>query len=107
MLSLKRLKDLQFVQLPLILQSRHLKMPPVKSRACNFIPKFCTLNTARQFLKNWLINIAGCQPDWTTGNIAENEIAKAKRVNWQQASYLWPYLAEWIPPLLRQLFNAQ
>jgi GMP synthase (glutamine-hydrolysing) len=25
-----------------------------------------------------LINIAGCQPDWTTGNIAENEIAKAK-----------------------------
>jgi GMP synthase (glutamine-hydrolysing) len=29
-------------------------------------------------LKNWLLNIARCTPTWTTANIAENEIAKAK-----------------------------
>jgi GMP synthase PP-ATPase subunit len=31
-------------------------------------------------LKNWLINIAGCKPTWTTANIAEDEIEKAKSV---------------------------
>jgi GMP synthase (glutamine-hydrolysing) len=31
-------------------------------------------------LKNWLINIAGCTPTWTTENIAHDEIEKAKQV---------------------------
>jgi GMP synthase (glutamine-hydrolysing) len=34
----------------------------------------------QKILENWLINIAGCTPSWTTHNIAENEIAKAREI---------------------------
>jgi len=43
-----------------------------------FHPEVLHTEHGQVILKNWLINIAGCKPDWTIGNIAENEIAKAK-----------------------------
>ena len=49
-----------------------------KIAGVQFHPEVLHSEHGQEILKNWLINIAGCQPDWTTGNIAENEIAKAK-----------------------------
>ena len=45
-----------------------------------FHPEVLHSEHGQAILKNWLINIAGCKPDWTTGNIAENEISKAKEL---------------------------
>ena len=49
-----------------------------KIAGVQFHPEVLHSEHGQAILKNWLINIAGCQPDWTAGNIAENEIAKAK-----------------------------
>ena len=45
-----------------------------------FHPEVLHSEHGQEILKNWLINIAGCKPEWTTGNIAETEIAKAKEL---------------------------
>jgi GMP synthase (glutamine-hydrolysing) len=34
----------------------------------------------QKILENWLLNVANCEATWTTKNIAETEIAEAKRV---------------------------
>lgn len=49
-----------------------------KIAGVQFHPEVLHSEHGQTIFKNWLINIAGCQPDWTTGNIVENEIAKAK-----------------------------
>ena len=49
-----------------------------KIAGVQFHPEVLHSEHGQAILKNWLINIAGCQADWTTGNIAENEITKAK-----------------------------
>jgi GMP synthase (glutamine-hydrolysing) len=49
-----------------------------KIAGVQFHPEVLHSEHGQAILKNWLINIAECKPDWTTGNIAENEIAKAK-----------------------------
>ena len=49
-----------------------------KIAGVQFHPEVLHSAHGQAILKNWLINIAGCKPDWTIGNIAENEIAKAK-----------------------------
>jgi GMP synthase (glutamine-hydrolysing) len=49
-----------------------------KIAGVQFHPEVLHSEHGQTIFKNWLINIAGCQPDWTTGNIAENEIVKAK-----------------------------
>ena len=49
-----------------------------KIAGVQFHPEVLHSEHGQAILKNWLINIAGCKPDWTIGNIAENEIAKAK-----------------------------
>jgi len=43
-----------------------------------FHPEVMHSEQGQEILQNWLINIAGCKPTWTTQNIAETEIAKAK-----------------------------
>jgi GMP synthase (glutamine-hydrolysing) len=43
-----------------------------------FHPEVLHSEQGQAILQNWLINIAGCKPTWTTQNIAETEIAKAK-----------------------------
>jgi GMP synthase (glutamine-hydrolysing) len=43
-----------------------------------FHPEVLHSEAGQAILENWLINIAGCKPTWTTHNIAETEIAKAK-----------------------------
>ena len=45
-----------------------------------FHPEVLHSEHGQTILHNWLINIAKCQPTWTTQNIAETEIAKAKEV---------------------------
>jgi len=45
-----------------------------------FHPEVLHSEYGQQLLENWLINIAQCKPTWTTQNIAEIEIAKAKEV---------------------------
>ena len=45
-----------------------------------FHPEVLHSEYGQVILKNWLINIAGCLPDWTTSNIAETEVAKAKEL---------------------------
>ena len=49
-----------------------------KIAGVQFHPEVLHSEHGQAILKNWLVNIAGCQTDWTTGNIAENEITKAK-----------------------------
>jgi GMP synthase (glutamine-hydrolysing) len=49
-----------------------------KIAGVQFHPEVLHSEHGQAILKNWLIDIAGCKPDWTTGNIAENEISKAK-----------------------------
>lgn len=43
-----------------------------------FHPEVLHSEHGQTILHNWLINIAKCQPTWTTQNIAEAEIAKAR-----------------------------
>jgi GMP synthase (glutamine-hydrolysing) len=45
-----------------------------------FHPEVLHSEYGQTILHNWLINIAKCSPTWTTQNIAETEIAKAKEV---------------------------
>jgi GMP synthase (glutamine-hydrolysing) len=49
-----------------------------KLAGVQFHPEVLHSEHGQAILKNWLINIAGCTPSWTTSNIAEEEIAKAK-----------------------------
>jgi GMP synthase (glutamine-hydrolysing) len=49
-----------------------------KLAGVQFHPEVLHSEHGQAILKNWLINIAGCAPSWTTHNIAEEEIAKAK-----------------------------
>ena len=51
-----------------------------KLAGVQFHPEVLHSEHGQAILKNWLINIAGCTPSWTTANIAEDEIAKAKSV---------------------------
>jgi GMP synthase (glutamine-hydrolysing) len=43
-----------------------------------FHPEVLHSEYGQVILSNWLVNIAKCEPTWTTHNIAETEIAKAK-----------------------------
>ena len=45
-----------------------------------FHPEVLHSEHGQTILHNWLINIAKCEPTWTTQNIAEAEIAKAKEI---------------------------
>lgn len=49
-----------------------------------FHPEVLHSEYGQTILHNWLINIAKCNPTWTTQNIAEAEIAKARAVIGQQ-----------------------
>ena len=51
-----------------------------KLAGVQFHPEVLHSEHGQAILKNWLLNIAGCAPTWTTANIAENEIAKAKEI---------------------------
>ncbi|CAB4535065.1 unannotated protein [freshwater metagenome] len=45
-----------------------------------FHPEVLHSQYGQAILQNWLVNIALCDPTWTTANIAETEITKAKQV---------------------------
>jgi GMP synthase (glutamine-hydrolysing) len=49
-----------------------------KLAGVQFHPEVLHSEHGQVILQNWLINIAGCNPSWTTQNIAEEEVAKAK-----------------------------
>ena len=51
-----------------------------KLAGVQFHPEVLHTEHGQAMLQNWLINIAGCKPSWTTANIAEEEVAKAKAV---------------------------
>ena len=51
-----------------------------KIAGVQFHPEVLHSQHGQAILENWLINIAGCEPTWTTHNIAETEIAKAKEL---------------------------
>ena len=51
-----------------------------KLAGVQFHPEVLHSEHGQTILKNWLLNIAGCKPSWTTQNIAEDEVAKAKAV---------------------------
>jgi GMP synthase (glutamine-hydrolysing) len=51
-----------------------------KIAGVQFHPEVLHSEHGQAILHNWLINIAQCKPTWTTANIAEEEIAKAKSV---------------------------
>lgn len=51
-----------------------------KIAGVQFHPEVLHSEHGQTILKNWLINIAHCKPEWTTENIAENEITKAKEL---------------------------
>ena len=51
-----------------------------KLAGVQFHPEVLHSQYGQQILHNWLINIAKCNPNWTTKNIAESEIAKAREV---------------------------
>ncbi|CAB4334847.1 unannotated protein [freshwater metagenome] len=51
-----------------------------KIAGVQFHPEVLHSEHGQAILQNWLINIAGCTPSWTTNNIAENEVAKAKQL---------------------------
>lgn len=51
-----------------------------KLAGVQFHPEVLHSEHGQTILQNWLLNIAGCTPTWTTANIAENEIAKAKEI---------------------------
>ena len=45
-----------------------------------FHPEVLHSEHGQAILRNWLVNVAQCDATWTTGNIAQVEIAKAKEV---------------------------
>ena len=45
-----------------------------------FHPEVLHSEHGQTILRNWLINTAKCDAAWTTGNIAQTEVAKAKQV---------------------------
>ena len=45
-----------------------------------FHPEVLHSEHGQAILRNWLINIAQCEATWTSANIAETEIAKAKKL---------------------------
>jgi len=45
-----------------------------------FHPEVLHSEHGQAILRNWLVNIAKCDATWTTANIAETEIAKAKQI---------------------------
>ena len=45
-----------------------------------FHPEVLHSEHGQAILRNWLVNIAKCDATWTTENIAETEIAKAKQI---------------------------
>ncbi len=49
-----------------------------KLAGVQFHPEVLHTEHGQAILQNWLINIAGCKPTWTTANIAEEEVSKAK-----------------------------
>lgn len=49
-----------------------------KLAGVQFHPEVLHSEHGQAILQNWLINIAGCIPSWTTQNIADEEVAKAK-----------------------------
>jgi GMP synthase (glutamine-hydrolysing) len=49
-----------------------------------FHPEVLHSEYGQAILHNWLINIANCKPTWTTENIAQAQIAKAREVIGQQ-----------------------
>lgn len=49
-----------------------------KLAGVQFHPEVLHSEHGQAILQNWLINIAGCLPSWTTANIVEEEVAKAK-----------------------------
>ncbi|MFM1975026.1 MAG: hypothetical protein RL524_1013, partial [Actinomycetota bacterium] len=51
-----------------------------KIAGVQFHPEVLHSEHGQAILQNWLINIAGCTPSWTTSNIAQDEVAKAKAV---------------------------
>jgi GMP synthase (glutamine-hydrolysing) len=51
-----------------------------KLAGVQFHPEVLHSEQGQVILKRWLIEIAGCQPTWTSENIAATEIAKAKIV---------------------------
>jgi GMP synthase (glutamine-hydrolysing) len=51
-----------------------------KLAGVQFHPEVLHSDYGQAILQNWLTNIAGCNPNWTTQNIAEDEVAKAKEV---------------------------
>jgi len=51
-----------------------------KLAGVQFHPEVLHSEHGQAILTNWLLNIAGCTPTWTTANIAENEITKAKEI---------------------------
>jgi GMP synthase (glutamine-hydrolysing) len=51
-----------------------------KIAGVQFHPEVLHSEHGQAILQNWLINIAGCTPSWTTSNIAQEEVAKAKAV---------------------------
>ena len=51
-----------------------------KIAGVQFHPEVLHSEHGQTILKNWLINIAHCKPEWTTENIVENEITKAKEL---------------------------
>lgn len=51
-----------------------------KLAGVQFHPEVLHSEHGQAILQNWLINIAQCSPAWTTSNIAETEIAKAREI---------------------------
>ena len=51
-----------------------------KLAGVQFHPEVLHSEHGQAILRNWLVNIAKCDATWTTANIAETEIAKAKEI---------------------------
>lgn len=51
-----------------------------KLAGVQFHPEVLHSQHGQAILRNWLINIAGCDATWTTSNIAETEIKKAQEI---------------------------
>jgi GMP synthase (glutamine-hydrolysing) len=51
-----------------------------KIAGVQFHPEVLHSEHGQAILNNWLINIAQCKPTWTTANIAEEEVLKAKAI---------------------------
>ena len=51
-----------------------------KLAGVQFHPEVLHSQYGQEILSNWLVNVAKCETTWTTANIAETEIAKAKQL---------------------------